>query len=550
MNGFKKYIVLSLFLGLSNFSWADLQVAPSCSSQKIDEILSEATADKKAVSINCSAQLPPNKTITKRLVFKGEKSSNIKFDCNNATLTGGNYNAGTLLIEVSSEKVIKDKVVSWRRPENIEIRNCIVHGAIRVFGMASNGEGADLRESSYFVDHTQRAQANAPKNIQFYRMKIYGTGQIPLYFSPGVTYSGLQNSEVGGHSRSVAIYFDAESANNILRNNYIYTKTLREKNEVLFYTVSVKTRELIAIDGSANNIITGNFFSSLNNGGIYLYRNCGEGGTVRHQAPINNQIIDNIFYYRKFNGEKPAVWIASRNGHKKYCNADNGYPFGSSINNNDLAKFNIVAKNQFYKFSESSIVRVSESDNMVFENETVQGSPEKRKSGCYLQAGYPSNLLKHGQSTQLFYLSDSVICKETLYSCNNGIIETKPQFCTQLPPVKTVNFSCQVNANNAGCREQVRCPEGTLIVGVRAACNLEYGSVSNQSLKNVSNNTLEVLRASDRQRDGLCQLDNIGIAAGKITLNKLLGNQYINYSCDEHDSNGGDCHIKGQLLCQ
>jgi hypothetical protein len=79
------------------------------------------------------------------------------------------------------------------------------------------------------------------------------------------------------------------------------------------------------------------------NGGIYLYRNCGEGGTVRHQPPQNNFIagntIDNTGGY--------GIWLGSRNGGRFYCNDDKGFPFGSSQDDGDFADNNTIRGNIF-----------------------------------------------------------------------------------------------------------------------------------------------------------------------------------------------------------
>lgn len=102
----------------------------------------------------------------------------------------------------------------------------------------------------------------------------------------------------------------------------------------------------MAIDGSAHNTVRHNRFSALSHGGLFLYRNCGEGGTVRHQTPSHNTISDNTFY-RYYHGGLPAVWLGARNGNRNYCEADAGYPFGSSISNLDGAQHNRIATTVF-----------------------------------------------------------------------------------------------------------------------------------------------------------------------------------------------------------
>lgn len=232
-------------------------------------------------------------------------------DCN-----GKAYNKG---------KVTELQIVA----SDITIRRCKINGSIRTIGLGSNGEAKGVKESSTSLGHTARAQAAAPRNTKLYGLTITGHGRIPLYLGPGTTNASFVDSIINGRSDSVAIYLDAESANNILRNNSI--------------SIANPPREIIALDGSANNQLIGNTIRQAPNGGIYLYRNCGEGGTVRHQAPQNNFIAGNTIN----NTGGYGIWLGSRNGGRFYCNDDKGFPFGSSENNGDFANDNIVKDNIF-----------------------------------------------------------------------------------------------------------------------------------------------------------------------------------------------------------
>ena len=75
---------------------------------------------------------------------------------------------------------------------------------------------------------------------------------------------------------------------------------------------------MLAVDASDYNKIIDNRFSALSNGGIYLYRNCGQDGIVRQTTPSHNTIVNNIFYYNKYNPfppfANPSVFMGARNG--------------------------------------------------------------------------------------------------------------------------------------------------------------------------------------------------------------------------------------------
>lgn len=271
-------------------------------------------------------------TKTEKIVLLGSAASGKIIDC-----SGGWFNDGkpTELI-IRSDKSGK----GWDRPDNIIIRNCRIRGSIRIIGLGRNGEAPEVRQSSHLLGHTGRAQAAAPTGIHISGVNIEAVGGIPLYLAPGCTRVTVENCQFSGWSRSTGIYLDAESADNTLRNN----------------TFSLQTgREIIAVDGSANNRIEGNHFPRIPYGGIYLYRNCGEGGTVRHQTPHGNSITGNRFDTSALGGACSAIWLGSRNGDRSYCHADDGHPFGSSADNRDFADDNTVSGNTFSPPSSRSV---------------------------------------------------------------------------------------------------------------------------------------------------------------------------------------------------
>jgi parallel beta-helix repeat protein len=229
---------------------------------------------------------------------------------------GGAYNKG----KVTELQILVD---------NVTIKRCKINGSIRTIGLGHNGEAPGVKASSTTLGHTARAQAAAPKNTVLYKVTITGHGRIPLYLGPGTTRLTMIDSTIKGRSDSVALYLDAESGSNIFRHNT--------------FALASSSREVIAVDGSADNQLLSNTIKDAKAGGIYLYRNCGEGGTVRHQPPQNNFIagntIDNTGGY--------GIWLGSRNGGRFYCNDDKGFPFGSSKDDGDFADNNTIRGNIF-----------------------------------------------------------------------------------------------------------------------------------------------------------------------------------------------------------
>jgi len=248
---------------------------------------------------------------------------------NNIDCNGKAFNKG---------KVTELQIVA----SNVTIRRCKINGSIRTIGLGRNGESKGVKESSTTLGHTARAQAAAPRNTVLYKVTITGHGRIPLYLGPGTTRLTMSNSTINGRSNSVALYLDAESGHNIIRNNKFNVDgdfTLRQ----------LRVREVIAVDGSADNQILSNTINNAKGGGIYLYRNCGEGGTVRHQAPQRNLIAGNTI-----NGSGGyGIWLGSRNGGRMYCSADDGFPFGSSKDDSDFADNNELRGNIFTGFNQT-----------------------------------------------------------------------------------------------------------------------------------------------------------------------------------------------------
>ena len=252
-------------------------------------------------------------------------------------LQGGWMNEGKL-----TELVIRSKEAEkgWDVPERITIRNGRIRGSIRIIGLGVNEEAPKVRESSHREGHTSRAQAAAPRTILLEDLKIEADHRIPLYLGPGVTGVTVRNCTFTGWSASTTVYLDAESGGNRIEG---CTFDMRSG------------REVMAVDGSATNTIIGNRFLQAGYGGIYLYRNCGEGGTVRHQAPQSNLIENNFFNMKDLRSGSYGIWLGSRQGRRSYCEDDAGYPFGSSIDNHDFADHNILHANIFQPASDRGI---------------------------------------------------------------------------------------------------------------------------------------------------------------------------------------------------
>ena len=541
----------------------DATTANYCSDEKMSEMLEAATKEKNATTIDCVPTLKATDVITKRLVFSGSKSSNITFDCHGAKVEPiSGISDGGPTFTITSKQISGN----WSRPENITLQNCNVLGNVVIGGVDKDVVEISSRQDK---DHTKIMQEYAPTNIMLKKMTIAPTNKkhTPVYIGTGSTYVSILNSKIGGKSSGVAIYLDKESAHNTITNNAITTDTADDKKIWIFKQSS--GRELIAIDSSASNTISHNWFANLNEGGIFLYRNCGEDGIVRHQTPSNNIIVNNRFYYNNYSGGNPAIFVGSRNGNRNYCDDDDGYPFGSSLDDRDFAQFNVIAQNQIRKLSVEKMIRAVDlgtskyfvnSPNFFYDNEsTTDFDPTWQKTGCYISNGYPDRFLKDGESTELTIDSKTGTpqCNGKQYTCANGIIKTSSSSCTSITPTN-ITFECKATNDDNGCKTTAQCPAGKNITAIKVAADLEDGPVTDEQLNNTVWNRLRIVRPSDNIQEGYAGVCPIGIPCDfggsknnpiYLSLWNLLGTSGLDVSCKEKDKDGGDCHIRGILGC-
>lgn len=308
--------------------------ARACRPEERARLLAPPGPGDEQVVLACSVKLGPQDRVLRRILIEGAEGSGVTLDCAGAAI--GNAATptpfGKFTVEIRSRALGPgaDGQGRWSRPSDVTLENCTIHGPIRVWGMGINGQGKAVGESSRALGHTERAQAAAPTRVRVIGSHLIGQGVVPLYLAPGVTESSLAGSEVTGRSKASAVYLDAESARNVIEGNR--------------FDIETKTA-VISVDGSAHNRIGDNHFVLHGVGGIELYRNCGEGGTIRHQTPSDNVITGNRFTQKGFMPHA-TINVGAREGWRLYCGEDDGYPFGSSADNGDHAERNRVENNR------------------------------------------------------------------------------------------------------------------------------------------------------------------------------------------------------------
>lgn len=239
--------------------------------------------------------------------------------------------------------VLEDNILI--EASDVIVRNGTVRGEIRARAPMYGRVLEEWNKTPYWTEKIREA---APSRPRLFDLTIDGPGDThQVYFGPGVTGGRVRNCKFVGRSKGPSVYLSMESG----EHKFVSCK---------FNARLGAKREVIAIDGSKYNLIAECVFKRCWHGGIYIYRNSGENGTIRHQTPEWNVIRNNKFDLNKMAlvrlglstllpPEVPhGVIIGSRQGSRLNHNSlDDGYPWGSSASNLDHAKYNTVIDNQF-----------------------------------------------------------------------------------------------------------------------------------------------------------------------------------------------------------
>ncbi len=226
--------------------------------------------------------------------------------------------------------------------KNVTICNGIIKGEVRL--------RPNRIEGNTEPGHTERIRAAAPTNITVRDITFNTDGSThQIYYGPGATESKIINCTFRGKSAGPSVYLSPEGGNHIIRR-------------CTFSAETGERREVLSVDGSEGNLIIGNNFRQCTWGGIFVYRNCGENGTVRHQKPQNNTISNNTFnlsgmsllrisdrsgHQGSFIFVPYGIILGSRQGGSSYCELDNMHDIGSGKSDLDYARNNIVDGNKF-----------------------------------------------------------------------------------------------------------------------------------------------------------------------------------------------------------
>jgi hypothetical protein len=195
---------------------------------------------------------------------------------------------------------------------DVAVRNCLVEG----WGNNVRIQREGYKELAEGVEYE-----NGTARILFENSRFYDSTASGFFIGAYVTGVTLRNVEVSGSS-AVGIYVEAGSKDNVIEDSRIHANGWGDVGpEGVPITVGGTElryestgREGIAIDGSRDNVVRNNWIAGNANGGIHLYKNCGEDFTtrpnahwVRRYGATGNLITGNFI-----STEKNGVWIGSR----------------------------------------------------------------------------------------------------------------------------------------------------------------------------------------------------------------------------------------------
>jgi len=266
--------------------------------------------------------------------------SGVTLDCNGALIDGRGTDAKGIYVNSRGNPL-----------SNVTIRNCRLKDQASA-GIAVGWSGSlAARLQTYSRDDIY---ARTPQQVLIENVSVAGAGDTGIYIETYASGITLSHVTVTG-SRGPGVYLDAST-----RDNRIVDSTFTGNGVP-------RTREAIAIDSSAGNVIAGNQFSGNALAAIALYKNCGENqGPTRWQHSDRNLIQDNDFA-----AQSVGVWIASRQSRdlSNWNCGDPSYYAGRYFL--DYAQDNRVISNRFSNVRQGVIV---EDDNNTVSGNTFSGS--------------------------------------------------------------------------------------------------------------------------------------------------------------------------------
>ena len=307
----------------------------------------------EAIVVTVTSYLDPGCTYTGGIQIT---ASDVTLDCRGAVIQGGSNGTGILIVSPADVDM-----------SGVIVRNCTTRGWLN--GIRVTRDGFRDLAAGVEYDHHLRNVVVEHGTVEDSR----GVGVYVDAYVTKVTVTGLLIRRAG----STGIYLETGSRENTVANNMIVDNGFIENgpNGTLFDLGGTQVafwgtgREGLAIDGSSDNVVTGNYFHGNSAGGIFLYTNCGEyPNRVRYferRYPADRNLISTNVFDGGWNG----VWVGARMAENVFPMECTNTPFFEAPYIQytlDRAKDNVVAHNQFV--GPDYGVRVEDDGTRVIDN--------------------------------------------------------------------------------------------------------------------------------------------------------------------------------------
>jgi hypothetical protein len=258
------------------------------------------------VTVTTSATLDPSCAYTGGFDVV---ASNVVLDCRGALLQRASGSASLgIVVRTPVDEDLAD----------VTIRHCRVDGFLNDIKITR--QGVQSLAPGHEYDHHLR-------HVVVEDSTLTDSAGVGLYVDPYVTDTVIRRTTIA-RAGSTGIYLDEGSRRATVTDNIVVGNGFVENGPGGTNTnvggVDVRYwgpgREAIAVDGSGDNLIAGNWLVGNAAGGVFLYTNCGE---YVHQDPASwlehrfgaehNRVERNVII-----GGETGVWVGSRMGENVY----------------------------------------------------------------------------------------------------------------------------------------------------------------------------------------------------------------------------------------
>jgi parallel beta-helix repeat protein len=232
-------------------------------------------------------------------------ASAVTLDCRGALIHGGRNGTGIT--------VVSDAAVDM---SGVTIRNCRTEGFLNGMRITRTGF-RDLAVGEEYVHHL--------RDVAIEDSIVSDSRGVGIFVDGYVTEATIANTMVR-RAGSAGIYLETGSREHTVRDNWLIDNGFIENGpsgtifnlggvDFVYYGTG---REGLAIDGSSDNVVTGNYFHGNSAGGIFLYTNCGEYPERDRYFERRYPSDRNLIEHNIVDGGWTGVWVGSRMAENVY----------------------------------------------------------------------------------------------------------------------------------------------------------------------------------------------------------------------------------------